>query len=430
MKTTEIPFGRIVHEIDSRAGEKSEDLVLMSVSISRGLIPRSELTDKEPRADDLSIYKRCWQGDVVLNRMSAYQGALGLAHMDGMVSPDYAVLRPNAGLDARFLTYLMKSNWFISEMASRLRGIGSPGATSVRTPRVNIDDLRDISIALPLVEEQRWIADFLDDQVTRIDELITIRAKQVSDVEAGRISKISEMMLTSTNNEMVMRRLLSRRPEYGANEAADHENPDWPRYIRTTDVTPEGSLRPDTFKSLPPEIARPYLLNDGDLLFTRSGATVGKSFIYRDEWGDAAYAGYLIRMTVNRNLAIPEWVKFFSETENYWMQIAENSIQATIPNVSAERYGNLRLPVPSIEKQTLLVAEFEKLTSAARALSHAIKQSIRILKERKSALITAAVTGQLNVAHVHPLGFGRSRDVETRDGHSTELLTITAGETL
>jgi len=417
-----VPIWSFARRVDRRGHGASE---LLSVYRDYGVVPKSSRDDNFNKAsEDLDAYQFVQRGDLVLNKMKTWQGSLAVSEFEGIVSPAYFVCKLTNDNHPKFLHYLLRSAPMVAEYGKYSKGI-RPNQWDLP-----FDEFKSIEVKLPPLDEQRRIADFLDDQVTRIDELITIRAKQVSDVEAGRISKISEMMLTSTNNEMVMRRLLSRRPEYGANEAADHENPDWPRYIRTTDVTPEGSLRPDTFKSLPPEIARPYLLNDGDLLFTRSGATVGKSFIYRDEWGDAAYAGYLIRMTVNRNLAIPEWVKFFSETENYWMQIAENSIQATIPNVSAERYGNLRLPVPSIEKQTLLVAEFEKLTSAARALSHAIKQSIRILKERKSALITAAVTGQLNVAHVHPLGFGRSRDVETRDGHSTELLTITAGETL
>lgn len=109
---------------DDRAGGDSE-LPLLSVSISRGVLPRSELVDGDPRADDLSNYKRCSPDDIVINRMSAYQGAVGISRTEGVVSPDYLVLRPRSGTEPRFLSYLIKSAWFIGEMSSRVRGIGS-----------------------------------------------------------------------------------------------------------------------------------------------------------------------------------------------------------------------------------------------------------------------------------------------------------------
>ena len=93
--------------------------------------------------------------------------------------------------------------------------------------------------------------------------------------------------------------LLSEPLKYGANEAAELTDTDLPRYIRITDVNEDGSLRDDTFRSLPNDIAEPYLLNEGDILLARSGATVGKTFIYRNFWGMAAYAGYLIRARID-----------------------------------------------------------------------------------------------------------------------------------
>jgi type I restriction enzyme S subunit len=67
------------------------------------VIPRSEITDAEPRADDLRFYKRAHMGDIVINRMSAYQGALGLVLRDGVVSPDYLVLEVQPLVEARWL---------------------------------------------------------------------------------------------------------------------------------------------------------------------------------------------------------------------------------------------------------------------------------------------------------------------------------------
>src|SRR5689334_16492528 len=77
---------------------------------------------------------------------------------------------------------------------------------------------------------------------------------------------------------------------YGANEAAVLDDRELPRYIRITDVKADGTLQEDTFRSLPEDVAAPFLLKDGDILLARSGATVGKSFQYLASWGRAAYA--------------------------------------------------------------------------------------------------------------------------------------------
>lgn len=76
-------------------------------------------------------------------------------------------------------------------------------------------------------------------------------------------------------------KFMSTEPlKYGANAAAEFDDPDWPRFVRITDVDSNGRLREETFRSLPPEVAEPFLLQDGDILLARSGATVGKSLIY------------------------------------------------------------------------------------------------------------------------------------------------------
>ena len=81
-----------------------------------------------------------------------------------------------------------------------------------------------------------------------------------------------------------LRFICSEPLKYGANAAAQFDDPEWPRFVRITDITDDGRLKDDTFRSLPPEEAQPYLLEDGDLLLARSGS-IGRSFIYRPEWG-------------------------------------------------------------------------------------------------------------------------------------------------
>jgi type I restriction enzyme, S subunit len=104
---------------------------------------------------------------------------------------------------------------------------------------------------------------------------------------------------------------------YGANGAGLEDDPTFPRFVRITDVDSEGNLRDETFKSLPPEVAEPYLLRDGDPLLARSGATVGKAFSHKLTGGVTRYAGYLIRCHCNPALMQPDFLHAYTQTESY-----------------------------------------------------------------------------------------------------------------
>ena len=93
-----------------------------------------------------------------------------------------------------------------------------------------------------------------------------------------------------------LKRLLSKSLTYGVNEAAVFDDKSMPRYIRITDFNENGFLKDETFKSLPRNKAKGYYLKKGDILFARSGATVGKTFQYNGKDRKACFAGYLIRL--------------------------------------------------------------------------------------------------------------------------------------
>lgn len=190
--------------------------------------------------------------------------------------------------------------------------------------------------------------------------------------------------------------LASEPLKYGASEVAELCDPDQPRFIRITDITEAGRLREETFRSLPEDIARAYLLEQGDLLFARSGATVGKTFMYDRSWGRACYAGYLIRFRAQRNRALPEFVSYFANSADYWGWLSANFIKATIQNVSAERYANLALPVPPLPEQRAITEFLDRETAQLDALVTKKEELIALLQEQRSALISHAVAKGLN----------------------------------
>jgi len=184
--------------------------------------------------------------------------------------------------------------------------------------------------------------------------------------------------------------------QYGANEAADRDDPNDPRYVRITDVTQDGLLRPETFKSLPLHLARPYLLADGDLLLARSGATVGKVFMYQSHWGRCCFAGYLIRLSVDRRRALPRFVWWYTQSKLWVQEVQLSNIQATIQNVSAERYGEFGMPRPSLPTQQAIAVFLDRKTAAIDALIEKKQKLLALLAEKRAALINQAVTKGLD----------------------------------
>lgn len=188
--------------------------------------------------------------------------------------------------------------------------------------------------------------------------------------------------------------LLSEPLQYGANESADNCNPLEPRYIRITDITEDGRLRKSTYRTLPYQKAEGYMLKKGDILFARSGATVGKTFLFEEDY-DACFAGYLIKASCNEKL-LPMFLYYFTSTNSYenW----KNSIfnQATIQNIGADKYCTLPIPTPSSEEQEGIINFLSKKVGQIDALISEKEKMVEDLKAYRSSLITETVTKGLN----------------------------------
>lgn len=186
--------------------------------------------------------------------------------------------------------------------------------------------------------------------------------------------------------------LLSSPLCYGANESGTLYSDILPRYIRITDISPNGTLKNSGMLSLDESSAQNYMLHEGDILFARSGATVGKSFIYHNYYGCAAYAGYLIKASFNR-LVLPEFVYYYTCSSAYEIWKKSIFIQSTIQNIGADRYSNLPISVPnSIDKQLRIVRYLNNFCSKFEAIIYNLQTSIEDYKKLKQAVITQAVT--------------------------------------
>ena len=190
--------------------------------------------------------------------------------------------------------------------------------------------------------------------------------------------------------------VLSEAMKYGANETGVEYSSEMPRYIRITDISLDGKLKDTGKLSLPNNVAKEYILKDKAILFARSGATVGKTFIYKSEYGKMAFAGYLISAYCNEKLFSPELLYYFTNSFAYSEWINRVFSQSTIQNIGADKYVNMILAVPKIAEQQQFVDYLDTKCSEIDATTEDIQKEISLLEDYKKSVITEAVTKGLD----------------------------------
>ncbi|MGN9811133.1 restriction endonuclease subunit S [Micromonospora sp. BQ11] len=384
---------------DERAGLSADSLPLMSVSQMHGVIPRSELYGDDGRAETLVNYKICEPGDIVLNRMSAYNGAVGVARQRGLVSPDYLVMQPREGVNADFVVAWLKTPRGIYEMTSRLRGIGSADAAQVRTPRINESDLRLIPVEAPLPEEQRAIADYLKRETARIDILIEeqqhliqlLRERRHAVVDRAIRRGVVNARMTDSGDPLVgevpegwsvvpIRRVAasldSRRIPLSSEQRAERTGP-IPYYGATSVI----------------DHVDDFIFDEPLVLVAEDGF----GLLYRSKPIAVHVEG---RIWVNnhahvlRPLGVPAHLLAARiESENLVPYLA-GSRQ---PKLTAEALMGMRISIPPEDQWSQILAVLDNETAKIDTLIAETERFVELARERRAALITAVVTGQIDV---------------------------------
>ena len=159
---------------------------------------------------------------------------------------------------------------------------------------------------------------------------------------------------------------LSRSIQYGYNAPAKAEGV--VRMVRISDIQDNHVLW-DTvpFCDIPEEEIHNYLLAENDILFARTGGTVGKSFLVKDVPYDAIYAGYLIRTQYSKML-VPEYMKYFMESQLYWNQLRSGTIATAQPNCNGKTLSKMIIPLPPLGEQQRIVDRVNELLAVCDEL--------------------------------------------------------------
>ena len=307
--------------------------------------------------------------------------------------------------------------FFYYYITNNFRYIIEEGGAKNTVDSVRLYMIQNFLITVPPKEEQREIVFYLDKKCSEIDNVISAQQKRIALLQELKQSVITHAVTKGLNPNVEMKdsgvecigkipaswdvvhlkRILRERMQYGANEPAESDDTTYPRYIRITDITANGELRPETFKSLEPSKAKDYLLDKGDVLFARSGATVGKTFLFNADI-KACYAGYLIKASCDKRRMLPEYLYYYTQSGAYECWKNSVFIQSTIQNIGADKYQMMYILVPSKDEQKQIVEYTMRKSQIFDAAISKAQHQVELLQEYKQSLITEVVTGKRKVS--------------------------------
>lgn len=406
---------QLFSERDLRSSTGDEEL--FSLSKIRGLLPRTEITDKVERAETLEGYKRFLPNDLVMNKMQAWNGVFGFAgEQHGLVSPDYAVFRTVSDIDPRFFTHLFKTDLYAGIFGQLARGMGTAFL------RLNTDDFGGVHVPLPTKSEQERIANFLDDKTARIDALVAEKERLLASLAEWRGAELTRIcfgeflpqVLTGNSwlpslpegwKVMRLKHMVTGIEQGWSPECESRlaEQDEWG--VLKAGAANGGVFREDEHKALPTSLEPlPALeVKAGDVLVTRASGTA-------DYVGSFAYV-YAIReklMLSDKNFRLkfgaerplnPELLAWMCNTRVLREQILQyvSGADGLAKNIGSGNLRELWLAVPPIEVQPELIAQLHASRTRIDELAQHVGEHISRLREYRSSLISAAVTGQLNV---------------------------------
>ena len=303
------------------------------IHISQEEYDRADAGNSAPKLGDVLFSKDGTVGKVCVVREKREFAVLS----------SIAILRPKKEIaDSSYLGYILGFQKTIDEASKRKTG------SAVR--RIILKDLKQVEIPLPPLEEQRRIAAILD----KADGVRRKRKEAIRLTEELLRSTFLEMFGDPVTNpkgwEIVKLEKVSESISYGITASADFV-PTATKMLRITDIQ-NGEINWESvpFCSGDKKDIQKYSIVSGDIVFARTGATTGKSFLIRHCPENTLFASYLIRVRPS-SLISPEYLAYFFKTEFYWKQIQQNSSGSAQPGVNSSKLKELLIILPPIELQ-------------------------------------------------------------------------------
>ena len=380
-----------------------------NVALEAGIIDSVHMTFANAPSRARKLVK---PGDIIVSTVRTYLKAVACIPEDTerlVVSTGFAVLRVKTEADPRFLYRLVQSNPFVEAIVA--------ASTGVSYPAINPSTLGDISVPLPDLPTQKAIAEFLDRETDRIDQLIEKKQRMVEVLEAsqesvrdGAVCKGLNPSSSYQESGMVwfgnvpahwtickFNRLVSSKVDY---RGRTQEKVDAGVFLVTArnirnGIIDYGRSREFTTEDDWIKLSNRGRPNIGDVIFTTE-APLGQ--IAQVDRTDVAFAQRILKFQANEKLVTNDFLAQLMMSASFQHSLRLFASGSTADGIKSERLAHLFGLAPPMEEQLEIVAFIERQIDRARNIVISVERSIDLLREFRSALITAVVTGQIDVS--------------------------------
>jgi len=374
----------VVSSIDKKSYENEKIVRLCNyMDVYSNDYITSDLEFMQATASQSQINRfRIEKGDVIITKDSETPDDIGIPavaieNIENLVCGYHlALLKPKTDkIDGAFLAKQLATYTVNRQFANKANGSTRYGLT--------LNVLENASIPHPVsLDTQRHIAQILTtcDKVIEQTEAVIAKYKAIKQgmlhdlftlgldkngklrptpTEAPELYKESELGLIPKEWEVKRLSECCKVPcSYGINAPAVDYDSKLPLYLRITDITEDGFYNKNGRKCVNALNSNQYSLNEDDIVFARTGATVGKTYLYNTEDGKLIYAGFLIKFSPDPNLLNSYLLKSYTETPQYWDWVNIYSQRSGQPGINGNEYASLLLPYPTIDEQNQLANRF------------------------------------------------------------------------
>jgi len=358
---------------------------LRSGEVSQGRVRHAEISISQAGLDNSSA-KLFKKGTILVAMYGATAGEVGILEFESSTNQAVCGITPGPSVDGEFLFQALLLH---KPTLIKMAGGGAQ-------PNISQEIIRNFKIPLPPIAEQRKIAEILrtwDEAIETAEAELKAKQELLKRAVAKYFEKTYRDASSGKVGELkTLDAVCTRKGEYGAAVSACPYNPEWPRYIRITDITETGILKKERAVSISPESAEGYGLKMGDLLFARTGEP-GRCLIFNEAYA-AAFAGYLIRFKARPEVILSEYVYFYTLSSVYYKWVGDVSQKGAQANINAKVYGSLQLPVIDLTSQEAAVRVFKSLQESVLLA----EQGAELLRIQKRGLMQKLLTGEVRVA--------------------------------
>jgi len=393
--------------------EEAEDLPYLGLEHIESWTGRRIVPETPVISDGLANH--FLPGDVLFGKLRPYLAKVHHAEDEGVCTTEALVLRPRLVASA-YLFYYMLSRDFVSVVDGSTYGS--------KMPRANWDFIGNLPCLLPPLNEQRAIAAWLDDRTRRIDELVAANRRLIDLLAEQRTALITRAMTKGLNSDAPMKPSgidwLGKVPKHWAvapmyaryhvvlgkmldekRITGEHLVP----YLRNVDVRWD-SIRVDDLPEMdiePHEYHR-FILEPGDLLVCEGGE-VGRAAIWAGQLGQCAYQKAIHRVRPSRrDRDLPRFLFYVMYAASKSGIFIAHGNPNTIPHLTGEALRVYRFAFPPMDEQRAIVEHLDSAAGKLDLLSERADAAIECLNEYRQALISAAVTGKIDVRGVKERG--------------------------